>query len=80
MSDGHDVNLKQFRNGGVQMTGLKYEEEGIACIQEVIIPILTDIKDVIGEKYIQDGNKLDIDKYDIVMINSNYTTNFNNYY
>ena len=76
MIDGHDVNLKLFRNGGVQMTGLKYEEEGVACIQEVIIPILTDIKDVIEEKYIQDGNKLDIDKYDIVMINSNYSTNF----
>ena len=76
MESGHEVNLKLFRNGGVQMTGLKYEEEGIECITRIIIPIITSLDDVIEDKYITGENKLSIDKYDIVMINSNYTTNF----
>lgn len=76
MSSGHEINLKLFRNGGVQMTGLKYEDEGVECITDVIIPILSSIEGVIEEKYISDDNTLTIDKYDIVMINSNYSTNF----
>ena len=36
--------LTDFSNGGVQMTGLKYEEEGVECITDVIIPILTKLK------------------------------------
>ncbi len=77
MDDGHKINLKLFRNGGVQMTGLKYEEEGIKCITDIIIPILNELGErVIDKHFINDGNKLYIDKYDIVMINSNYSTNF----
>ena len=76
MLSEHIVNLKLFRNGGIQMTGLKYEEEGVECITDVIIPILTKLKGVIDEKYITGENTLHIDKYDIVMINSNYVTNF----
>ena len=76
MSSGHNVNLKLFRNGGVQMTGLKYEEEGIQCITDVLIPILKEHNTVIEDKYYTDGNNLYVDNYDIVMINSNYSTNF----
>lgn len=77
MADEHEINLKLFRNGGVQMTGLKYEEEGVKCITDIIIPILHELgESVIDKQFINDGNKLCIDKYDIVMINSNYSTNF----
>ena len=77
MDDEHEVNLKLFRNGGVQMTGLKYEEEGIKCITEIIIPILENLGEIVIDKhFVNEKNSLHIDKYDIVMINSNYRTNF----
>ena len=38
MKNGNRVNLKIFRNGGIQMTGLKSVEEGIECVEKFVIP------------------------------------------
>ena len=61
------VNVKLFNNGKVQMTGLKYQKQGIE--------VLNIIKDIFMKDYdieFLDKEKLDIKDYDIVLINSDF--------
>tara|TARA_B100000902_G_C27220099_1_gene869172 strand:- start:216 stop:962 length:747 start_codon:yes stop_codon:yes gene_type:complete len=61
------INVKLFNNGKVQMTGLKYEKQGIE--------VLNIIKDIFMKDYdieFLDKEKLEINDYDIVLINSDF--------
>ena len=79
MKNGNKVNLKIFRNGGIQMTGLKEVEEGVTCINEYIIPMFNKMSlknKVIDKNWTTGEHKLELRKYNIVLINSDYTINF----
>ena len=79
MKNGNRVNLKIFRNGGIQMTGLKSVEEGIECVEKFVIPTINKLSinnSVIDKTYTSGENNLVLRKYNIVLINSDYTTNF----
>ena len=79
MPSGNRVNLKIFRNGGIQMTGLKKVEEGVECINNWIIPMINKLSGegkVIDKFYTIGENKIQLTKYDIVLINSDYSINF----
>ena len=61
------VNVKLFNNGKVQMTGLKYEKQGIE--------VLNIVKDIFMREYdleFLDKKSLKIENYDIVLINSDF--------
>ena len=79
MPSGNRVNLKIFRNGGIQMTGLKKVEEGVECINNWIIPMINKLSregKVIDKFYTIGENNIQLTKYDIVLINSDYSINF----
>lgn len=79
MENNNKVNVKIFKNGGVQMTGLKSIEQGIECIEKYIIPMLvyhSKSNKVVKKELCENLNTLTLIKYDIVLINSDYTTNF----
>ena len=73
------INLKIFRNGKVQMTGLKSQEEGTqAC--NILIKLILDMKSVLPDlviDYYNPENKIPfISDLKIVLINSDYSAGF----
>ena len=62
------INIKVFNNGKVQMTGLKYEEQG----KEVINLLIDELIKCNNENTIFEGDKLDLLEYRIVLINSDF--------
>lgn len=73
VSDNKCINLKLFKNGKVQMTGVPNEEAGYLCIN-FVIDYLKQIKDdvVTGKKVVFDVKKLKMSNYKTVLINSDY--------
>lgn len=66
-NNGKIVNVKLFNNGKVQMTGLKYEKQGLE--------VLDIVKDIFMRNYdleFLDKKTLNIENYDIVLINSDF--------
>ena len=61
------------------MTGLKKVEEGVECINNWIIPMINKLSregKVIDKFYTIGENNIQLTKYDIVLINSDYSINF----
>jgi len=63
--DNKIINVKFFNNGKIQMTGLKYEEQGSKLLNEKLIPMFKDYKDTFDDK-------LTLKNYRIVLINSDF--------
>jgi len=61
------INVKVFNNGRIQMTGLKFKDQGIKVIDELIKQITVYNKD----ECIFEG-KLELTNYNIVLINSDF--------
>tara|TARA_B100001123_G_C15226503_1_gene993350 strand:- start:273 stop:1532 length:1260 start_codon:yes stop_codon:yes gene_type:complete len=74
------VNVKVFLNGGIQMTGLKSEEEGIMCVERIIIPTLLNLKvkkqDGTIDKVVKKYDEIDYHNFRIVLINSDFKLGF----
>ena len=68
------VNIKMFNNGKIQMTGLKYENQGIKIISEIIKTIqkMKNIEKIVDNIDIE----LKYEDYNIVLINSDYDVGF----
>jgi len=63
--DNKIINVKFFNNGKIQMTGMKYEEQGRKLLNEKLIPMFQKHKDTF------DG-ELILKNYRIVLINSDF--------
>lgn len=82
-----EINIKLFSNGGVQMTGLKSDKEGVYAVN-MLFDILKKIKGEIEEndlegnitkkeiKLIDNPNNFSISDFNIVLINSDFASNF----
>ena len=64
--DDKIINVKFFNNGKIQMTGLKYEEQGYNLLNNELIPMYR------GFNEIFDNNEINILNYRIVMMNSDF--------
>ena len=60
------VNVKIFKNGNIQMTGLKYEGQGKEVLKIVIEQLIRNNKNIFNK------DKLEILYYKIVLINSDF--------
>lgn len=70
-----NVNIKIFRNGKIQMTGLKYMELGNIMMSKVI-NIIKNIYDNISKEIVDDIKNLNQSNYQICLINSDYKIGF----
>jgi len=64
--DDKIINVKFFNNGKIQMTGLKYEEQGMNLFNHKLINLIKDYKDTF------DNDDFTIYNYRIVLINSDF--------
>ena len=64
--DDKIINVKFFNNGKIQMTGLKYEVQGINLFNNKLFNLIKDYKDTFDEK------NLKLYNYRIVLINSDF--------
>jgi len=73
VGDNKCINLKLFKNGKVQMTGVPNEEAGYLCVN-FVLDYLKQIKDDIttGKKVVNDIKSLKMSNYKTVLINSDY--------
>jgi len=60
------INVKFFNNGKIQMTGLKYEEQGLNLFNEKLLKLLSSFEDIFNKEDIKFIN------YRIVMMNSDF--------
>lgn len=78
--DEPKINLKLFKNGSVQISGLKNIEYANRALNKLIYS-LSQIKgkiqnnNIVEVKYVEDADKLNITDFEIYMINSNYMVN-----
>lgn len=71
-----EINIKIFNNGNLQLTGLKKREEGIHSINilmEAIKNVHQQFGDILPEI---DGDTIEFNNFDIVLINSDYSARF----
>jgi len=74
-----EVNLKLFNNGNIQMTGLKSEQDGLRAVNilhNAIKDLVVDDKPGIKIDPKSDKQDFEITKFDIVLINSDYSAEF----
>ena len=64
--DNKLINVKFFNNGKIQMTGLKYEEQGSKLLNDKLIPMFNTFKEIF------DSDVNEINNYRIVMMNSDF--------
>ena len=64
--DNKLINVKFFNNGKIQMTGLKYEEQGSKLLNDKLIPMFNTFKEIF------DSDVKEINNYRIVMMNSDF--------
>jgi len=80
LNDEYKINVKLFRNGSIQISGLKNIEYANRALNKLVY-CLGQTKGVIIENkimdivYVGDKNKLFINDFQIYMINSNYKVN-----
>ena len=60
------VNVKFFNNGKIQMTGLKYENQGVKLLNGKLLPLFNNFNDIF------DNDIKEINNYRIVMMNSDF--------
>jgi TATA-box binding protein (TBP) (component of TFIID and TFIIIB) len=70
-----NVNIKIFRNGNIQMTGLKHLDLG-PKITDIVINIITHIYNTIDKNIVNDFNKLINSNFQIRLINTDYKIGF----
>jgi len=70
------INVKIFNNGKIQMTGLKEIEQGKKVV-EGLLNIIKKLNSKLTENKIVDNENFVINKYDIVLINSDFVVNYN---
>lgn len=75
LSPTRQINLKIFRNGKVQMTGLKAEEEGLAACQGLISK-LTKMHQEFPDITVFNKTPINITDFSIVLINSDFSAGF----
>lgn len=75
ISDTRKVNLKIFRNGKIQMTGLKSKEEGI-IVCEKLLEEINRISGINKSIYSDESTKSIISNFSIVLINSDFFGGF----
>ncbi len=78
--DEPKINLKLFKNGSIQISGLKNIEFAnralnklIYCLSQIKAKIINNI--ITEYKFVEDISKLGINHFEIYMINSNYMVN-----
>ena len=71
VSDNKCINLKLFKNGKVQMTGVPNIDIGYYCVQ-LVVDYLKNNDDNTTKKSIVDIKKIGIFNYDTVLINSDF--------
>ena len=69
--DNSHVNIKLFKNSSVTMTGCKTPDSGLVAIR-LLVNEIKKYKEVSEE----DISKLDVDDYQITMINANYSVGY----
>ncbi len=69
-----EINMKIFKNGKVQMTGIKKHDDGLYAI-ECMNSILKFIQHTANENFIGDVEKLQVSDYNIHLINSDFRVN-----
>ena len=75
------INVKLFNNGKIQMTGIKYEDQGKEVLEE-LIPTLLQVQEENKSKGILDKDifstkdKIFYENYRVVMINSDFDLGF----
>jgi TATA-box binding protein (TBP) (component of TFIID and TFIIIB) len=74
LSSKSSVNIKLFKNGKIQMTGFRSEEQGLNAINGIIHIITNNSIDL--SDYITDITAIKCDDFRIVMINSDFTLGF----
>lgn len=74
-TDKNCLNIKIFRNGNIQITGIKYIRQGEIMI-DIVIGILTDIYDSGQTNIVLDKSKLQNVNYKIRLINSDFKVGF----
>lgn len=75
LSNDRQVNLKIFRNGKIQMTGLKSEEEGYVASNTLIDKIL-EIYETVPSLITSENKQPKISDFSIVLINSDFSAGF----
>lgn len=70
-----NVNIKIFRNGNIQMTGLKYMELGPLMIEKVI-EIIRNVYDNVSKEVVNNIEMLSPSRYQIRLINTDYRVGF----
>ncbi len=78
--DEPKINLKLFKNGSIQISGLKNIEFAnralnklIYCLSQIKAKIINNV--ITEYKFVEDISKLGINNFEIYMINSNYMVN-----
>lgn len=72
--NAHNINMKVFKNGNVQMTGIKYIEQGKSAIQ-FLIDTICDMQSR-GITVVSNVNDLIVANYKIRLINSDFRVGF----
>lgn len=75
LPNGKVVNQKVFKNGNIQMTGLKSEVDGLAAIQ-ILIDNITKNNEAFETPIVSDISMLKKNECNIVLINSDYSCGF----
>ena len=75
LSNTRQINLKIFRNGKIQMTGLKSEEEGYLAVNTLIKKI-TDISEKVSTFITSEVKTPVLTDFSIVLINSDFSAGF----
>ncbi len=68
------INMKIFKNGNIQMTGVKNIDDGIICIKYIIDFIKNNASE--NNLIATDINNIKLDNYKIQLINSDFKINF----
>jgi TATA-box binding protein (TBP) (component of TFIID and TFIIIB) len=69
------VNVKIFKNGHIQMTGLKYVRQGMEVIEK-LIEIMRDLNNKTDNQMLHEGHMLKLTDYRIRLINCDFKIGF----
>lgn len=69
------INIKLFNNGRITLTGSKEENDGFNAVS-ILLNEIKKIDDVFFDYEVNDVNDLNIENFDITMINADFKTNF----
>ena len=78
IENSRHINLKLFRNGKIQMTGLKTDADGYRATELLMQKIMDHREDLIAQKVMDLSMtvELELQDFKIVLINSDFSTHF----